>query len=522
MRQFILLILLPTGLWAQGLQNSGGPFNFPTTTERQINSEQRYLLNPGPYPLQVSAVEAFDFYGERPFSSPDTNFTVAAGDSFLFEAQFQPRQNLQHRSTLVLRSEDGFGHLALSVNGQGRFSKSYYGPTENKSEQQLKVALKNLLAQNYNSLSYSVARDNMYATIDNDNGQVECAYTGRTATFSTRSGANSNSFNCEHTFPQGFFNKATPMRSDIHHLFPTDVNANSRRGNDPFGIVNNASWSQGGSKSGGGKFEPRDVQKGATARAMLYFVLRYRDYAGHFSGQEQILKQWHRSYPPDSAERARNQAIFALQNNRNPFVDYPQLERRISKFVSNSTAPQSLDWYGSDDTIRLAQGQGSFQYRFVLVNTGNDSLQFEQWQIQGTALSLADTQAIQLAPGAAHTVLINFDAAQSSSGLLRFREAKTATQGAVPIVAGPNLALEERLGSAIRWPQVSPNPSKGLIRLSHLKGIERLQVVDAVGRSYDLKLAEELDLRNYPAGWYTLVLSHEKGYQQSERILLVP
>src|SRR5690606_29957586 len=111
------------------------------------------------------------------------------------------------------------GSTVVHVKAQGRYSNSYYSPTENLSEEALKTALNTLLAQNYSGLSYNSARDVMYATLDNVGGDVTCVYTGRTATFNDRPGANNNNFNCEHTFPQGFFNQASPMRNDIHHLF---------------------------------------------------------------------------------------------------------------------------------------------------------------------------------------------------------------------------------------------------------------------------------------------------------------
>jgi endonuclease I len=95
---------------------------------------------------------------------------------------------------------------------------------------------------------------------------------------------NNYDVNCEHTFPQGNFNQNLPMRSDIHHLFPTDVDANSTRGSLRFGnVVSGVDWSEGGSQrglngSGEQVFEPRDGQKGMSARGILYFLARYQNY----------------------------------------------------------------------------------------------------------------------------------------------------------------------------------------------------------------------------------------------------
>jgi len=45
----------------------------------------------------------------------------------------------------------------------------------------------------------------------------------------------------------------------------------------------------------------------------------------NYMGRLSTLLAWHRSDPPDAAERARNDQIHALyQHNRNPFVDHPE------------------------------------------------------------------------------------------------------------------------------------------------------------------------------------------------------
>ena len=125
-----------------------------------------------------------------------------------------------HKLPILFHLSDERGYELLTLKVQGQWSRSYYQSTENKVQSALRGALTTRLGQGYNSLSYSIARDNMYGTLDNHYGQVECVYTGRSATFNTRAGANANNINCEHTFPQSKFNSAQPMKSDIHHLFP--------------------------------------------------------------------------------------------------------------------------------------------------------------------------------------------------------------------------------------------------------------------------------------------------------------
>ena len=335
----------------------------------------------------------------------------------------------------------------------------------------------------------------MYATIDNNGGTVECVYTGRTATFNSRTGANNNSFNCEHTFPQGFFSQNLPMRSDIHHLFSTDVSANGTRGNKPFGVVSNPSWNVGGSKSNSSTFEPRDAQKGWTARAMMYFVIRYQDYSNHFSSQESILKQWHNAFPPNAAERTRNNDIQAVQNNRNPFVDYPQFEKRISNFVSNSVAPQvfGLDVLQSNIDFGLIIRNTPDTFDYVLVNRGNRDIIFSNLSLSnstdfsfagnsGTNSTLVAGESIQI------SVIANAGNTGTVSGNLNFSTNIPGSQSnfSIPIsaqsvvVSIDEMSIEEQIS-------VYPNPIQEKLFIRY-EGNEQLDIrlLDAIGKQVEL------------------------------------
>ena len=169
------------------------------------------------------------------------------GNTVSVDVTFSPKQNMVYNGVLFVETKNSVLET-IKLNGQGTFSNTYYSSTQNKSAEALKTALKTTISAGYISLGYNTARDNMYGSIDNVGGDVECVYTGTTATFNTRAGANSANFNCEHTYPQGKFNSNEPMKSDIHHLFPTTASSNSKRGNDPFGIVSNPTWNGGGSQ----------------------------------------------------------------------------------------------------------------------------------------------------------------------------------------------------------------------------------------------------------------------------------
>ncbi|HVK60293.1 MAG TPA: endonuclease [Bdellovibrionales bacterium] len=147
--------------------------------------------------------------------------------------------------------------------------------------------------------------------------------------------------NAEHTWPQSKFNRRMDsgmQKSDLHHLFPTDSEMNSTRGNFEFGDVDTPERelrcpeSKIGSIKGenGRFFEPPAPHKGNVARALFYFSVRYQIPIG--GRQEATLRRWTKLDPVDAEERDRNDAIQKVQGNRNPFVDYPELSDSISNF----------------------------------------------------------------------------------------------------------------------------------------------------------------------------------------------
>lgn len=145
--------------------------------------------------------------------------------------------------------------------------------------------------------------------------------------------ANEFPYNCEHVIPQSWFNEQQPMRGDIHHLFTCDPVCNSTRSNYPyhdfleynpeFSIVQRVEDACG--KADDGLFEP-EYGKGTVARAMLYFMIRYPDEIEQSHKETidaELLLEWHQQFPPELYEKHRNQAIYEIQGNRNPFIDFP-------------------------------------------------------------------------------------------------------------------------------------------------------------------------------------------------------
>lgn len=175
-------------------------------------------------------------------------------------------------------------------------------------------------------------------------------------------------YNREHSVPQSWFGAnassgSVGPESDYHHIFPTDGYVNGKRANYVYGEVATASWtSLNGSKLGssavagitGTVFEPINEYKGDVARAFFYFVTMYQDNMPAWGTNAEAVQafepntfpsidipylklmiKWHNQDPVSQKEIDRNNAAYAYQGNRNPFVDYPQYVNQ----VWNSTCP---------------------------------------------------------------------------------------------------------------------------------------------------------------------------------------
>jgi len=157
-------------------------------------------------------------------------------------------------------------------------------------------------------------------------------------------------YNREHSFPKSWFNDATPMYTDLFHIYPTDGWVNNKRGNLPYGETSSATWtSTNGSKVGpssvqgyeGLVFEPIDEYKGDFARTYFYMAARYYGEDSQWPGSDMttgaqpkewalaMLLAWHRADPVSTKETNRNNEVYKYQANRNPFIDDPDYAEKI-------------------------------------------------------------------------------------------------------------------------------------------------------------------------------------------------
>lgn len=155
-------------------------------------------------------------------------------------------------------------------------------------------------------------------------------------------------YNREHSFPKSWFNDGYPMYTDLFHLCPTDGYVNGMRSNNPYGETSSPTWtSDNGSKVGpcsypgytGTVFEPIDEYKGDFARAYFYMATRYENVITGWAGSamldgssdkcftdwaKNLLIEWSNADPVSQKEIDRNNAIYQIQHNRNPYIDHPE------------------------------------------------------------------------------------------------------------------------------------------------------------------------------------------------------
>lgn len=283
-----------------------------------------------------------------------------------------------------------------TTNGTG-VPAGYYDDAADLTCQPLKTALKNIISTGTQVLSYTPGLWNLYHFSDKRRNDANTAdilwdtytdiptgpefYTFTLGTNQCGSYVNEGDcYNREHSTPQSWFNSASPMVSDAHHIFPTDGKINALHSNFPYGevqmLVSPSAFnpSTNGSKLGTDPvgnygyastvFEPIDEYKGDYARAFLYMAVRYQDeiisqnWSGNSLGNEvylsvadsndvafrtlqiydnwflKLLYKWHIQDPVSAKEINRNNVIYSQlitdgavqkkQGNRNPFVDHPE------------------------------------------------------------------------------------------------------------------------------------------------------------------------------------------------------
>ncbi|PCH68897.1 MAG: hypothetical protein COC06_08670 [Bacteroidales bacterium] len=272
--------------------------------------------------------------------------------------------------------------FAISATGQVSIDE-YYQNASGKTGGELKMTLHSIIS-NHTKLPYT-SKDvndqyNVWEALkitdeDPDNtDNVLLIYTGRSeAKTHQDNGSNDpNSWNREHIWAKshGDFGTDRGAGTDIHHLRPCDRSVNTSRSNLFFDNGGDAHSEATECFSDKDSWEPRDAVKGDIARMILYMAVRYEgegnepdleltsDMSLHdsslpFHGKKETLLQWHQQDPVDDAEKARNEKIYTIQGNRNPFIDHSEWVNTIW-VDTDSNSPSITDFSPKNGTVAIS------------------------------------------------------------------------------------------------------------------------------------------------------------------------
>ena len=257
--------------------------------------------------------------------------------------------------------------------------EDYYQPADGKKGEALKTAMCGII-YNRTEKDYDDLWEAYYTTDVDSDGKIWDMYSNKTKYTPVLKGSTysqeGDCYNREHAFPQSWFGGGMPAKSDLHHVYPTDGYVNGMRSNNPYGETTGDKYKSANdfSKLGactypgysGKVFEPNDEYKGDFARTYFYMVTCYEEqlltwytnnsndtevdevldgttYPALQTWQLNMLMEWAKNDPVSEKEINRNNAVYAIQKNRNPFIDYPGLEEYI--WGSMTTTAFSYDNY---------------------------------------------------------------------------------------------------------------------------------------------------------------------------------
>ena len=257
--------------------------------------------------------------------------------------------------------------LILTMQVSGAVPAGYYTTLEGKKTADLKTALHDIICQDTTHyLGYGAGAGNtwqgFYST-DRDpaSNEVIDMYSDSARYFVTNYVALGYkgfgmTIQIEHSVPKSWWgcdiNHPDCAARDLNHMYPADGKYNDYKSDNPLGVVTGTlAHTNSVSKIGigtyadytGTVFEPADEFKGDFARSYFYIATAYQHYINKWVLSApgimmeadtyptlkpwaiQLLLQWSRQDPVSDKERARVENVYAIQKNRNPFIDHPEL-----------------------------------------------------------------------------------------------------------------------------------------------------------------------------------------------------
>ncbi len=227
--------------------------------------------------------------------------------------------------------------VSFNLNKVEAASSSYYSSIDSSTGTTLKSKLRTLITNTHTyKTTYDDCKDPAIVKKTdgdpNNSGNIILFWSELSISSTWDGGV---SWNREHVWPQsqGWF-ETSGAGADLHHIRPVDKSVNSSHNNNPYGIVSGSYYCTTSTANGSvtidakcknGYFEPSDSKKGDTARIIFYMLVRYSESDSYpitnVASSMDLLLEWNNSDPVDASETRRNEAVYSIQGNRNPFID---------------------------------------------------------------------------------------------------------------------------------------------------------------------------------------------------------
>lgn len=252
----------------------------------------------------------------------------------------------------LLKRLAAFMFVACSCTSvMAQIPDGYYNSLKGKSGAALKTAVHDII-KDANVLAYGSGNGKtwwgFWLTDRTSDGRFIDRYSPKSAwTQSTSQGRAGAGMNIEHSFPKSWWGGSENQAyCDLYNLMPCESGINTLKSNYVMGkttdtsIADNGATKIGGSSWGVKVWEPADEWKGDFARGYMYMATCYQDFSWVKAGTDilengsyptlkkkasDLYIQWAKADMPNKLEITRNNAVYKIQGNRNPFVDFPNL-----------------------------------------------------------------------------------------------------------------------------------------------------------------------------------------------------
>ena len=545
------------GDW-QSVTLSDTVVNFGSVITNQTHGYLLTLYNNDSKPVQV--IQAV--YEEDVFSSDLSSVEIPANSSYDFHIYFNSGQNINYTDFLRIELNAGIHPLIVETSARAGYNDSYYNSTQNKTGSALKEALHNII-KGHTELGYGDLWDALSYTDEDpgDTNNVVLLYTGWSYAKSNH-GGDVNQWNREHVWAKshGDFGTTPPAGTDLHHIRPTDVSVNSKRGSLDFD-EGGSLYVDGDGSTGcyydGDSWEPRDAVKGDVARMMYYMAVRYEGDEGYdlelvdytpsttskepVFGKQSTLYQWHQDDPVDDWERRRNDRIYnTYQHNRNPFIDHPEFADRLPSVsgIALVDEPEAATAPASVDMGEIGFNQTTYYY-IAVINTGSKDLNIHSISSSNPDFTL-NAASMTLVPETYRYLQIGYTSSENEGTYNTTVRLLTndSDEGQIDIpvqvtVSGSvSIVNEGRIEKRFRLEQNYPNPFNPSTIIGYwlsVPGRVKLTIYNMAGQRVAILVNRKqpagyhevtFDGGNLPAGVYAYRLSAGSHKQIRKMVLL--